>query len=342
MQMAASWSSTGIARPTMSERRYSPLSDEWVVITANRQERVFRPSTEQCPLCPNSVNREGFTEIPFKEYEVAVFENRFPALTVTPDICLKEDSPPYQTSPAYGHCEVIVYSDDHRATFADLSIQRIQLVIDVWIDRCEALGADPGVHYVMPFENKGELIGATLDHPHGQIYAFSEVPPRVRQFLTTARRHHAATERCLQCDICARELASRKRLVMVTRSWLAFVPFAPQFPFETHVVPLRHVASLSALRGEERLELAGVLSKITRCYDRLWSKSLPYVMAIHQRPYDDEHEWDDFSHVRFEFKPMNRDATKIKYLAGVELAAGTFVVDVRPEDAAERLRQALP
>ena len=273
---------------------------------------------------------------------MAVFENRFPALTVTSDIDSEEYSLPYQTVPAYGHCEVIAYSDRHGHTFADLSVERIRLVIDVWIDRCETLGADPSVHYVMPFENKGELIGATLDHPHGQIYAFSEIPPRVRQYVNTARRHFHATKRCIQCDICALEIESTDRLVMNTSSWLVYVPFAPQFPFETHIVPKRHAVSLSALNSEETLELADVLSRVTKCYDRLWSMSLPYVMAIHQRPTDDEHEWDDFGHLRFEFKPLNRDATKIKYLAGVELGAGTFVVDVCPEDAAEQLRKALP
>ncbi len=325
----------------MSERRYNPLADEWVIITANRQERVFRPPTEQCPLCPSSVNRDGFTEIPFEEYQVAIFENRFPALTDTTETDFKEYPSPYQTTPAYGHCEVVAYSDDHGQTFADLPLHRIRLVIDAWIDRCETLGLDPGVHYVMPFENKGELIGATLGHPHGQIYAFPDIPPRVRQHVTTAQRYLSATERCIQCDVCSQEIELKDRLVMNTSSWLVYVPFAPQFPFETHIVPKRHAPSLSALDIDERQDLADVLSKVTKCYDRLWNFSLPYVMAVHQRPCDDEHGWDDFCHVRFEFKPMNRDATRIKYLAGVELAAGTFVVDIRPEDAAEKLREAL-
>jgi UDPglucose--hexose-1-phosphate uridylyltransferase len=325
----------------MSERRYNPLADEWIVITADRQERVFRPPTEQCPLCPIFVNRDGFTEIPFEEYEVAIFENRFPALTVTTTTDSEEYSLPYETAPAYGHCEVVAYSDDHGQTFADLPVQRIRLVIDAWIDRCETLGLDPDVHYVMPFENKGELIGATLGHPHGQIYAFPEIPPRVGRHVTTAHRYFGATERCIQCDVYSREIESGDRLVMNTSSWLVFVPFAPQFPFELHIVPKRHVPSLSALNSEEKHQLAHVLSAVTKCYDQLWNISLPYVMAIHQRPTDDEQRWDDFCHVRFEFKPMNRDATKIKYLAGVELSAGTFVVDIRPEDAAEQLRRAM-
>lgn len=131
------------------------------------------------------------------------------------------------------------------------------------------------------------------------------------------------------------------RLVMNTTTWLAFVPFAPQFPFETHVVPKRHVTSLSTLSEEERRGLSEVLSEVTKCYDRLWNASLPYVMTVHQRPSDEECEWDRYCHLRFEFKPLHRDATKIKYLAGVEMGAGTYVVDVRPEDAAARLREAL-
>ncbi len=324
----------------MSERRYNPLADEWVVITANRQERVFRPAIERCPLCPRSVNRHGFTEIPFENYQVAIFENRFPALTATAEIDT-EGAAPYQTAPAYGHCEVVTYSDEHGQSFADLPVERVRLVIDVWVDRCEALGLDPGVRYVMPFENKGEVIGATLGHPHGQIYAFSEIPPRVRQHVTTARRYFASTERCIQCDVCLQEMRFGDRLVLKTSMWIAYVPFAPQFPFEIHVVPIRHAPSLSELNGEEKMQLADVLSKVTKCYDQLWNFSLPYVMAIHQRPSSDEQEWDDFCHLRLEFKPFNRDATKIKFLAGVEIAAGTFIVDICPEDAAEQLRRAM-
>ena len=327
---------------SMAELRLNPLSDEWVVIAADRQERVYRPPLEDCPLCPTSVNVDEFSEIPFDEFEVAVFENRFLALSTNAD---DDDgvnrTDPYQSAPAYGHCEVVVYSDDHQQTFSDLSIERVQLLIDVWIDRCTTLGSDAGVHYVLPFENKGERVGATLGHPHGQIYAFPYIPPRVRQHLVAAKNYLMARQRCAQCDVCVREIDTTERLLMDTKSWLVFVPFAPQFPYESHVVPKRHLSSLGALNEEEKLELATVLSSLTKSYDRLWDFSLPYVMAIHQRPVNDEMEWDRFCHLRFEFKPVNRGATNIKFLAGVELAAGTFIVDVRPEDAAAQLRTAL-
>ena len=329
-------------RATMSERRYNPLADEWVVITSNRQDRVLRPPLEQCPLCPTSVNVGGYHEIPLEGYDVAVFENRFPALSVNASFGELASVPdPYRSSPAYGRCEVVVYCDDHASTFSDLSVERIRLIVDAWIDRCRSLGDDDGVHYVMPFENKGELVGATLGHAHGQIYAFPDIPPRVRQHLLNAERYYATAQQCVQCDVCAREIESKVRLVVDASSWLVFVPFAPQFPYETHVVPKRHVSTLSALSEREKHELAEVLSRLTKCYDRLWDFELPYVMAIQQRPSDDERAWDSFCHMRFEFKPLHRDATKIKFLAGVELAAGTFIVDVPPEDAAAQLRTAL-
>lgn len=324
----------------VAERRYNPLSGEWVMITANRQGRVYRPTTEQCPLCPTSIDREGFSEIPFASYEVAVFENRFPALS-DDEAVIDGSTTLYPKAPAYGRCEVVVYSDDHDQTFADLSAERIGLVINTWIDRCEVLGRDPEVHYVMPFENKGELVGATLGHPHGQLYAFPDIPPRVRQNIASVHAYFSETRKCLQCDVCAEETDSKDRVVFETSEWIAFVPFAPQFPFEVHVVPTLHASSLSALSVAARRDLSDVLSKITKCYDRLWNISLPYVMALFQRPSDDEYGWDDFCHLRFEFKPFHRDATRTKYLAGVELAAGAFIVDVRPEDAAVQLREAL-
>lgn len=325
----------------MAERRYNPLADEWVVITANRQDRVHRPSPEQCPLCPREDSRKDFREIPFESYQVAVFENRFPALSGDESVAPDSVVDPYQTERAYGHCEVIVYSDDHQQSFADLTTERIGLVIDAWIDRCETLGSDPDVHYVMPFENKGELVGATLSHPHGQLYAFPDIPPRVRQHVTTSRRYFSLSQRCLQCDMCARELASADRIVIKTSAWLAFVPFAPQFPYQMNIVPRHHTTSLSALSVTSKRDLAEVLSRVTQCYDRLFNFSLPYVMAIHQRPSNDEYPWDEFCHLRFEFKPLHRSATKTKFLAGVELAAGAFIVDVSPEDAAAQLRKAL-
>jgi len=329
-------------RLAMAERRRNPLTNEWVVITAHRQRRTYRPPTAQCPLCPTSANSEGFTEVPFETYEVAVFENRFPALSPVGTIEPPSTAGLYHSDPAYGHCEVIVYSDKHEQTFSDLSPERIRLVIDVWIDRCMTLGSDPGVNYVMPFENKGELVGATLGHPHGQIYAFPDIPPRPRQQLSTAQQYFSSTRRCVQCDVCACEMESPVRVVIDTNSWLAYVPFAPQFPFEIHVVPKAHSPSLLELSGEDKRELTDVLSRVAKCYDRLWNFSLPYVMTIHQRPANDECEWDRFCHVRIEFKPIHREATKLKYLAGAELAAGAFIVDVLPEDAAAQLKRALP
>lgn len=326
----------------MTERRYNALTREWIVVSTNRQDRVYKPPADECPLCPLHGDHGKFTEVPIPTFEVAVFENRFPSMSPSFDVELNESSGGFMYSPAYGHCEVIVYSDDHDVTFAGLPFESIRLLVDVWTDRWHTLGSDPQIQYVMPFENKGELVGATLSHSHGQIYAFTDLPSLVEKEVSAARGYFNSTQQCLQCDTNTMELESKQRIVVENDSWLVGVPFAPHFPYEVHIVPKRHVPSLPNLLTRERDELASVLSIVTKSYDRLWDFSLPYVMAIHQRPTDDDCVWNECCHLRFEFKPFHRSANKVKFLAGSELEAGAFVVDVSPEIAASELREALP
>ena len=235
---------------------------------------------------------------------------------------------------------MVVYSDDHGATLADLPVERVRLLVDVWADRYRELGADDGIAYVMPFENKGDVIGVTLAHPHGQVYAYSDVPPRPARELRAAQRHHARTGRCVECDVVQVE-QDGPRLVARGRSTVAFVPFAARFPYEVHVVPTRHRPRLEGLDEDERDDLAALLSEVARAYDALFGFSLPYVMALHARPTDDSEDWDPVSHLHVEFAPPHRAPDKLKHLAGSELAGGAFMTDVAPEQAASRLREAL-
>lgn len=323
-----------------STRRLDVLANEWVIFATSRQNRMYKPPVDLCPLCPLSVTEPQFTEIPTPAFQVAVFENRFPSLSTIETYEQHQLPEPYQVSPAYGHCEVIVYSENHELTFSDLTLERIQLVIHAWIDRTLDLESDSRVSYVMPFENKGELVGTTLSHPHGQIYAYPDIPPVVAVRLTAAKEFLASTGNCLQCTILTAENVEKQRMVATNSTWIAFVPFAPRFPFEVHVVPLRHVPSLTDLSELEIRELSQLLSKVTKGYDNLWGFSLPYVMAIHQRPSND-FDWREPCHLRIEFKPFHRSADKVKFLAGSELAAGAFVVDVLPEEAAAQLLEAM-
>ena len=321
----------------MNERRYDPASDTWVTVSAQRQDRTFLPAADECPLCPT---RPGgpTTEIPRAAFEVAVFDNRFPALA--PDFTAPASvAPPYASAAAAGRCEVVVYSDAHEGSLATLPTGRLRLLIDVWADRHRVLGAQPEVGYVMAFENRGDAVGATLHHPHGQVYAYPEVPPRVATRLAAARRYLERTGRCVHCDVVAAEVDG-PRVVLATADVIAFVPFAPRLPYEVHVVPRAHQGTLGELPLATRDELADVLARLVEAYDRLFGFPLPYVMAIHQRPTDGG-DWDAIAHTHFEFTPLHRSADKLKYLAGSELAAGAFLTDRVPEDAAAELRERL-
>jgi UDPglucose--hexose-1-phosphate uridylyltransferase len=316
------------------ERRFDPVTGEWRMFAGHRQDRTFLPPAEFCPLCPT---REGHppTEIPQPAFDVAVFENQFPALVRRPPPPAVAGSALAPVAPSAGANEVVVYSDDHHLGLGDMDVARIARVVEVWTDRYAELGARDEVDYVFVFENRGVAVGVTLHHPHGQIYAYPEIPARMRQVLAAAVAHGG----CVYCDVVAEE-ASGPRVVARGGGFVAFVPFAARFPYEVHLAPARHVPSLLDLDGAERLELAGLLRTLVRGYDRLFGFPLPYVRAMHQAPTDGGgHE--PVSHLHLEFTPLHRTADKLKYLAGSELGAGAFINDVAPEDAAARLREAV-
>ena len=317
----------------MTERRRDPVTGEWRTFATHRQNRTFLPPADQCPLCP------GVLEVPFQSFDVAVFDNRFPSLVASPPPPSITGVGVYDVAPAAGATEVIVYSDDHTATLATLGVERVRLLVDVWADRYAALGGRDEVAYVFVFENRGESVGVTLHHPHGQVYAYPEVPPLPARELVEARRHLDAHGTCVMCDVVGQELASGVRVVAENEAFVAFVPFAARFPYELHVVAHRHVPSLLDLSDPERDALAALLLEVVGAYDELFGFTLPYVMSMHQAP-TSEDEWQTISHLHIEFTPFHRTESKLKYLAGSELGGGAFLNDVAPEDAAARLRAA--
>ncbi|MFL6239457.1 MAG: galactose-1-phosphate uridylyltransferase [Actinomycetes bacterium] len=324
----------------MTERRWDPVTGEWRTFATHRQDRTFLPPAEACPLCPTPVGATTTTEVPEPAYQIVVFDNQFPSLSAQPPEPTVQPSDLYDVLPAVGAAEVVLYSDQHNATFTDLDIERVRRLIDVWADRYAVLGARHDIGYVFIFENKGAVIGVTIDHPHGQIYGFPDVPPRPRRELDVAAAHLAEHGTCVYCDVVAHEQSDGVRVVSSNEDFLAFVPFAARFPYEVHVTSLRHAASLLDLSDPERRSFAEVLLNVARAYDGLFAFSMPYVMAMHQSPTDDG-EWLAVSHLHVEFTPPYRTADKLKYLAGAELAAGAFINDTVPEATAAALRRAL-
>ncbi len=303
--------------------RWHPLRKEWVIYAAHRQDRTFLPPRDHCPLCPSVPG--GFpTEIPFPDFEIAVFQNRFPSLH--PDA----PTPPQLAIPTargQGFCEVVVYTPEHRGSLATLTQARRELLVQVWADRYTELYAHEFVRYVMPFENRGEAVGVTLHHPHGQIYAYPFVPPILAQ-ETEAFQESSV--------ICALIPKLSNYVVVQNETMTAFAPPFARFPYEMWIVPNRHLPGPWEFTAAEVSDFAWILGEVVARYDRLFDQPFPYVMALHAAPKGDEETF----HFHVEFYPRLRTADKLKYLAGTELGAGAFAADILPEDAARRLREA--
>jgi UDPglucose--hexose-1-phosphate uridylyltransferase len=317
--------------------RWHPLLEEWVVVAPKRQERTFLPAAEYCPLCPTQ-DLARPTEVPSRDYEIAVFENRFPSFAR--GAAKPTAGKGYTTAAAKGAAEVVLYSAQHDATLGALPEARIEQLVEVWTDRYRELAERREVQYVFIFENRGEEIGVTLTHPHGQIYGFPFIPPRVARELAAAARYRRAQGSCLQCDLVAAEAKARQRVVAGNDGFLAFVPPFARYPYEVHIVSRRHRPSIAELTAAERGDLARVLKTVLQKYDNLWSRPLPFVMVMQQRPADGRRY--PGCHFRIEFTPPYRDRERLKYLAGCETGAGTFINDARPERIAEELRWAKP
>ncbi|MFD9910537.1 galactose-1-phosphate uridylyltransferase [Streptomyces sp. NPDC059063] len=320
---------------TTSVIRRDPLLGDSVAIASHRQGRTYHPPADECPLCPSTGERR--TEIPDSSYDVVVFENRFPSL-----------------AGGAGRCEVVCFTSDHTASFADLTEDQAALVLEAWTDRTAELSHLPSVEQVFCFENRGAEIGVTLGHPHGQIYAYPFTTPRTALMLRSLADHWAKTGRNLFDDVLAVESAA-ERVVLETGHWVAFVPYAAHWPYEVHLYPKRRVPDLLGLDEAARTEFPRVYLELLGRFDRIFDEGgkgdgrgegeppVPYIAAWHQAPFADLTAYegvsrDDFA-LHLELFTIRRTSGKLKFLAGSESGMSVFINDVPPEAAAERLRE---
>jgi len=324
----------------MLQLRYDPIKNQLVAIATKRQDRTFHPPKDFCPLCPTRSGKM-VTEIPASDYDIVVFENKFPTFDKSPE---KVDNKKintgcdfkYELRQSKGICEVICYTSKHDLYLEDLPLEKINNLINVWKDRYLTLGEKEFVKYVLIFENKGEEIGVTLSHPHGQVYAFSFIPPIVLEELKSAKEFFEKKKQCLHCQIVERELKEGSRIITGNNDFVAFVPFYARWPYEAHIYPLRHLQSLCELEKAEIMSLSKIIKELVNKYNKLFDFRMPYVMVIHQKPTDNKNY--DYYHFHFEFYPPYRTKSKLKYMAGCELGAGTFLNDTLPEEKAAELR----
>jgi UDPglucose--hexose-1-phosphate uridylyltransferase len=328
--------------PPRTMMRFDELAGEWVVIAAERQDRTFLPPAEDCPLCPSAPGRR--TEVPAPDYDVVVFENRFPSMYGAGNPAPAGPVPPggrlEAESPARGRCEVVCFTSDHDASFASLPPSRVQTVLEAWIDRTTVLSAMEPVRQVYCFENRGEEIGVTLHHPHGQIYGYPFVTPRTRAMLNQARGYRHDTGRNLFDDLLAAELGDGSRIVERNDHWVAFVPFAARWPYEVRIFPSTRVASLPGLDEAQRAAYGPLYLSVLRRFDGLFGMRMPYVAGWHQAPSGDPFAAENFA-AHLQVFSIRRAPGKLKYAAGSESGMGVWIGDVPPELAARRLRDAL-
>lgn len=311
--------------------RWHPLRGEWVVYASHRQDRTFLPPKEYSPLAV-SRSAEFPTELPQGEYDVAVFDNLFPSLTLSGEDPEREI---VSTRPARGHCDVVVFTQNPDTSLGGLPVDHIALILEVLGERTRELGSRKDIQYVLPFENRGVEVGVTLHHPHGQIYSYSFIPPVVARMQKMAKEHFSQHHQSLFSDLIAEELNASRRVIARRASALAFVPVCARYPYETWVAPIRSVPYLYELEASERRDLAVTLKTVLSKYDRMWNRPFPYLLTLYQAPTDGEPHPEAHSH--FQIYPPYRTRDKLKFLAGTELAAGVFVNDSLPEEKAREL-----
>jgi len=305
------------------ELRFHPLRDEWNLYAAHRQNRTFKPSKADDPLAPSTPEGPP-TEIPFSDFGLAIFENKFTSLH-------KEAPEPVSVAgldmaTANGRCDVVVYGPEAAGNLHTIGQDKRRLLLAAWIDRYETLFA-AGNKFVLPFENRGDEVGVTLHHPHGQIYAFPFVPK-------VQARAATAFENGYDLSLTLKD-AGPDFVVETADDLLAYCPPYARFPYEVWIAPRTRKAGPWDFNESESDAFAYLLGDITRRYDEFFQRPTAYMLSLHAAPAGNEESF----HFTAQFYPLLRAPDRVKYLASVEQSTGVFTVDIMPENAAKVLRE---
>lgn len=315
----------------MAELRFHPLTKDWVMIASHRQARPQMPK-DWCPFCP------GSGKVP-EHYDVLKYDNDFPALSQNPP---QEDDVAtelYKTAPAYGKCEVILYSPGHTTAVPELSDEHMGKLVDLWCERFEELSKDEKIKYIFIFENRGEAVGVTMPHPHGQLYGYSFVPKKIQLEVESAKEHLANTGKCIFCDMLDNELKAEKRVIFRNEHFTVFLPFFTEYPYGVYIFSNRHVNNITQLTDEEKKCLGVTVKDTIGMLDSLFDYRFPYMMCMHNAPVNGEDVSDSY-HFHIEFFPPMRSADKIKFNASSETGVWAHCNPTCPETTSVELREA--
>lgn len=315
----------------MAELRYNPLIKDWVMIASHRQNRPQMPK-DWCPFCPGS----GKVPEHFTVYE---YDNDFPALSQNPPVPDDVATELYKTKEAYGKCEVILYSPEHTVTLPELSVEHIRELVDLWTSRFEELRKDERIKYIFIFENRGDVVGVTMPHPHGQIYGYSYIPKKLELELASCKEYKEEKGECLICDIVKNEKEFGKRVIIENEDFITFLPFFADYPYGVYVAAKGHVQNLTQFSDRQKDNLAKILKETAGTLDSLFDYAFPYMMCMHQDPVNGE-DASEYYHFHIEFYPPMRSAEKQKFNASSETGAWASCNPTAPEEMAEQLKKA--
>ncbi len=316
----------------MAELRFHPLIKDWVMIASHRQNRPQMPK-DYCPFCP------GSGKVP-DQFDVYEYDNDFPALSQNPPEPDDVANDFFKVKQAYGKCEVILYSPNHTITLPELSSDHIKKLVDLWIERFEAISADEKIKYVFIFENRGDVVGVTMPHPHGQIYGYSIIPKKLELELESAKEYIEENGKCIFCDMLDNETNDGRRIIFETEYFTVFLPFFCEYPYGVYIMSKRHIGNIAQFTEAERVDFAETLRLTTGMLDSLFDYKFPYMMCMHNAPVNCE-DTSDYYHFHVEFFPPMRSADKQKFNASSETGAWAHCNPTAPEAKAIELREAL-
>lgn len=327
-------------------RRYNPLLDEWILVSPHRAKRPWQGQKENvleairpehddnCYLCAGNVRANGAQNPMYQD--CYVFENDFSALLRDEIDFENQNNALFQQKPERGINKVVCFSPNHALTLAEMEVEAIEKVVQVWTEQYIELGNYDFINYVQIFENKGSIMGCSNPHPHGQIWAQSSLPTQLERTQKNLRAYYEKNKSSLLYDYLQKELELQERIVAENESFAVVVPFWATWPYETLIISKRHFGTIIAMSKEEQQNLAEIIKIITVKYDNLFETSFPYSAGIHQAPTDRiaHPEW--HFHMHF-YPPLLRSASVKKFMVGYEML-GEAQRDSTPEQSAAILR----
>ena len=313
----------------MYELRWNPVLKWWVMVSSKRQNRPLTPK-DYCPFCP------GSDKVPGK-YDVLPYENDWPILEPDPLEVEPTGSSLFKNAKSFGKCEVIIYSPEHKSSMAKLTDENMVKLIDLWVKKYIELGNKDFINYVFIFENRGKEVGVTIEHPHGQIYGFPFIPKKIELELSSCREYYEKEKKNLYLEILKEELKESKRIVDENDSFVTFVPYFADYPYQVFIVPREKKLSIDELDRDEQSLLGKSLKRIVNTYDHIFERDFPYMMCFHQKPTDGK----DYSYYQFhiEFYPPLRNKRTQKFNASSETGSWTHGNPTSPEEKAAELRK---